>query len=340
MKLGIFFGGQSTEREVSFNTCYNICKVLSGEIDIELFELDLEGKIWMINRTFFNKSNWNYKDIGMYRMSCAVEYNVDIFMSLIHGNLGEDGGLQGLFRSLNKPFVGCSTLASALCMDKDITKRILDYEGINVADWLVMKTKESYTYEEIIETLGCPFYVKPASLGSSVGISRVTTKKEFVEALDVAFTFDKKIVLEQEIRGIEIECGVIGNEKVIVSEVGSIETEEDGFYDYTKKYVDEHGAILSIPALISKNLKKEIQDLSKKIYGILECQGMARIDFFIDQNEMITVSEVNTVPGFTNSSMFPLLFKEIGISYKELLLSLISYGFEMHENNNKVKYEL
>jgi len=342
MKLGIFFGGQSTERDVSFMTCHNIYKVLKDISDIELalFELDQEGRIWLIEKEFFEHKNIRSSQVTKFHKDPENSYStIDIFFSLIHGNLGEDGGLQGFFRTLNKPFVGCSTLSSAVCMDKDFTKRLLSFAEINVADWLVIENKEDYSFEQAVSKINLPFYIKPANLGSSVGISRVTTKEDYLSFLDVAFKYDKKVLLEQEIIGIEVECGVIGNEELIVSEVGSIETGENEFYDYTKKYTDEHGATLSIPATIQPSLKKEVQRISKIVYKTLECQGLARIDFFIDNNKNIIVSEVNTVPGFTSSSMFPLLFNEIGMSYEELLLKLIGYGFAAYEKQNAINYD-
>ena len=223
-------------------------------------------------------------------------------------------------------------------MDKDVAKRLLRDAGLLTARFHIYNVYERKTisFEKIKQDLGLPFFVKPANLGSSVGISKVHNKAEFVKALDSAFLYDSKVVIEEYVKGKEIECSVLGNEKPIASICGEIIPNHE-FYSYEAKYLDDNGAILSIPAKIPKALMCKVQALAVKTYKVLCCEGMARVDFFLKENGEIYINEINTIPGFTSISMYPKLWEESGISYEKLIDTLIKLAIDRHSKEKKLK---
>ncbi|QYA34111.1 D-alanine--D-alanine ligase family protein (plasmid) [Macrococcus psychrotolerans] len=338
-KVIVLCGGNSSEHEVSLKSAKNISDSLNQDkynlsimyiskseevIPITYDELKLlvEGK--KLDLSISKKEN-------LYLIGENNEEECVVF-PIIHGAFGEDGKLQSILETLNIPYVGSSSSTSAICIDKEFTKIIVQSLGIKVAKSLTIKKHESYvSYEEIVDKLGVPFFVKPSRQGSSVGISQVTNESEYTNGLEEAFKYDNKVIVEEKISGYELECGVLGNDNPIVSEIGKIETKDQDFYSYENKYIDENGAVLEIPAKIDPLIKSTIANYSLSIYKKLDCKGLSRVDFFVDK-EKIVFNEINTIPGFTNISMYPKLFNAVGISYDDLVDRLISLAIEEFKN--------
>ena len=255
----------------------------------------------------------------------------------MHGPFGEDGTIQGLLKLANLPFVGASVLGSAVGMDKDVMKRLMRDSKIPIARFITLTCtmKDQADFKDVEKQLGLPFFVKPANLGSSIGISRVSDQGEFIQAIDNAFQFDNKIVIEEYIKGREIECSVLGNDDPVASLPGEI-IPQGVFYSYKAKYVDENGARLEIPAKIGEHLTDQVMKLAVKTFRVLCCEGMARVDFFIKENNEIIVNEINTIPGFTKISMYPGLWEKSGIPYSELIDRLIQLALERHKKESRL----
>lgn len=234
------------------------------------------------------------------------------------------------------PFVGAGVLGSAIGMDKDVSKRLLKEAGIPVAKFITIYLKEKISYKQAFKKLGAVMFVKPANSGSSVGINRVKNEKEFKKAVSGAFKFDSKIIIEEAVSGREIECAVLGNDKPKASIPGEIISNHE-FYSYKAKYIDENGAELEIPAKLSKTEIKKIQQTAIKAFKILNCQGMARVDFFLNKSGKLLVNEINTIPGFTSISMYPKLWEASGIPLPKLLDKLIALGLEQFKKEQKLK---
>ena len=357
-KVGIIFGGKSAEHEVSLQSAKNIVEAIDKtKFEVFLIGIDKEGK-WHLNDQSsyllnaedpklirLNKSNDpiaivpGEMDKQLIHAENAVQLEqLDVVFPIVHGTLGEDGSLQGMLRLANLPFVGPSVLGSSICMDKDIAKRLLKDAGINVAKGLTYTsaTKEKISYEEAAAYLGTPMFIKPANQGSSVGVSKVSTKEEFEAGIRSAFQYDHKLIVEENIVGREIECSVLGNTDPKASLLGEILPHTE-FYSYESKYIDEKGAELAIPAELSDQVTKEMQNIAIKAFETLQCEGLARVDFFLTDNGDIYVNEVNTLPGFTKISMYPKLWEVSGISYPELIKRLIELAIERHERDRSLR---
>ncbi len=320
IKVGILFGGKSAEHEISLISAGNVIKALDTK--------KYQALLIKIPRT------------GAWPSSSDVQKlsRVDVVFPILHGPLGEDGTVQGLLKLADLPFVGAGVLGSAIGMDKDVLKRLLRDAHIPIPKFLVFKDSEktNISFAKVAKVLKTPFFVKPVNMGSSVGISKVHNAKEFSPAINHAFKFDSKIIIEENIIGREIECSVLGNDKPIASLPGEIIPTHE-FYSYEAKYLDENGAGLIIPAKLSKKIISEIKNLSIKVYKILECEGMARVDMFITNKGKIVINELNTIPGFTKISMYPKLWEASGISYSALIDKLIQLAIERHRKEIKLK---
>ena len=254
---------------------------------------------------------------------------VDVIFPVLHGPFGEDGSVQGLAELAGVPFVGASVFASAAAMDKDAAKRLLRDAGLPIARFRVVTPADNPSFAELTAELGRPLFVKPARLGSSVGVGKADTTEEFAAALAEAFRHDRKVLIEECMRGREVECGVLedADGTLTTSLPGEIvPTNRYAFYTYEAKYLDEHGAELKVPADLPKAVVKRVQDLSLRAFRALGCEAMARIDFFLLPDMRVVINEVNTIPGFTNISMYPLAFKASGVSNSELVDRLIKHA--------------
>lgn len=339
IKIGVIFGGMSTENEVSCISGASVIKHLNKEkYNVFPIYIDKIGNWYKVKLEDVEKSE---ELENKEHIENITEYlkQMDVIFSVLHGLYGEDGTIQGLFELLKIPYVGCGVLASSVGMDKVYTKLIFEKANINQAKYIyIRKYNEKYIYideefnEGILELediakitndkLRFPVFVKPSNSGSSVGINKAHNIEELKNAIVEAGKYDNKILIEEGIAGKEVECAVLGNEDVISSCVGEIKS-ADEFYSYDAKYNNENSKTL-IPAEISEENSKEIQKLAIKAFKAISGRGLSRVDFFIeDKTEKIYINEINTLPGFTNISMYPKLFEAVGISYEKLLDNLI-----------------
>ncbi|MBY7142210.1 D-alanine--D-alanine ligase [Virgibacillus sp. NKC19-3] len=357
-KVGIIFGGKSAEHEVSLQSAKNIVEAIdSDKYEIVLIGIDKDGK-WHLNDQSsyllhaenpkliqLNKSNDTIALVPgestdqLIHASDALSLDqLDVVFPIVHGTLGEDGSLQGMLRLANIPFVGSNVLGSSISMDKDIAKRLLKEAGIHVAKgFAYTRSKRNLiNYEEAVAQLGTPMFIKPANQGSSVGVSKVSTREEFEAGIESAFHYDHKVIVEESLVGREIECSVLGNADPKASLLGEILPQTE-FYSYESKYIDEKGADLAIPADVSDEVTKRMQKVAVHAFETLQCEGMARVDFFLTDDGEIYVNEVNTLPGFTKISMYPKLWEISGIPYSDLISELIELAIERQRNDSKLK---
>ena len=341
LKLGVIFGGMSTENEVSCVSAVSVIKNLNREkYDIYPIYIDKKGEWFeVLNIKENEKKGEELEDKNLIDNVIDFLRSLDIIFPVLHGLYGEDGTIQGMFELLKIPYVGCGVLASSIGMDKVYSKIIFDKAGINQTKYVyIRKNSGNYIFvdenfneknfnidelvDAIVDKLKFPMFVKPSNSGSSVGISKVKSKEELRIAVEKASEFDRKILIEEEIFGREVECAVLGNEDVLSSCVGEIKSAEE-FYSYDAKYNNQESKTL-IPADISKEKSDEIQKLAVKAFKAIDGKGLSRVDFFIEENTgKVYINEINTLPGFTSISMYPKLFESLGIKYTELLDKLI-----------------
>ncbi|MEO6398314.1 MAG: D-alanine--D-alanine ligase family protein [Tepidiformaceae bacterium] len=265
----------------------------------------------------------------------AALASCEVAFPLVHGTYGEDGTLQGFLEIGGIPYAGCGVAASAIGMDKALMKAIFNESKIQVTRYLVIRSWE-YTLTQnlsmklIEESIGYPCFVKPANGGSSVGITRADSREDLPGAMEVAFRYDDKVVIEQPVRGREVECSVLGNEEPVASVVGEIEPDRE-FYDYESKYSASSTTGLHIPARIDAATAAKVQELAIRMYQVMGCEGYARVDFFATDEGDVVANEINTIPGFTSISMYPKLWQASGLGYPELLTRILELAFERHE---------
>ena len=354
IKVGIIFGGKSEEHEVSLQSAKNIIEALDKEkYEITTIGIDKIGNWYRGNSNFIlNASDpklikLNKEDSvsvvpsvnnsgQLISLGSKRSSSMDVVFPVLHGPFGEDGTVQGLLKLTGIPFVGASVLGSAIGMDKDVMKRLFQHAKLPTAKFLVFEYSDEVNFKKIKRELGTPFFVKPANLGSSVGVSKVKNEKDFQEALQEAFRYDSKILVEKYIRGKEVECSVLGNKNPIASIPGEVLSKHE-FYSYEAKYIDENGAILEIPAKLSRAKIKQIQWLAIQAFKALCLEGMARVDFFLTIDGKIYINEANTIPGFTKISMYPKLWEASGISYSKLIDTLIELAIERFDRESKLK---
>ncbi|MBI5123382.1 D-alanine--D-alanine ligase [Candidatus Roizmanbacteria bacterium] len=354
IRVAVLFGGKSAEHEVSIQSAKNVIASLDkNKYDTVLIGIDKKGD-WHVCPTQYlfeasftekktlpstNDVSFVTKSEGNNLIAISGQENIgeiDVVFPVLHGPYGEDGSMQGLLKLANVPFVGSGVLGSAIGMDKDVMKRLLRDAGLPIGKFLTFRKGEKIKFKEVEKKLGLPLFVKPANLGSSIGVTKVKGEKNFQSAIDEAFLYDNKVIVEENIKGREIECSVLGNDNPIASIPGEIIASHE-FYDYDAKYMDENGAKLKIPAKLSKEKIKEIQKLAIQSFKILCLDGMARIDIFLSENGKFFINEANTIPGFTNISMYPKMWEGSGISNKELVEKLINLAIEKFAEQKKLK---
>ncbi len=357
LHIALLFGGNSSEHDVSKRSAHNIYDALDKDkYDVSLFMFTKDGILLNneASQKIFDGEPEDEVVEEAYRkmdlssplapiMALNEQKEIDFFFPVIHGNLGEDGTIQGLFKLLNKPYVGSNISASAMAFDKDLTKKIITQAGIRNTPYVLVtpENRADYSWGRIEEKLGNLTFVKPAKQGSSVGIHRVTNADEYETALDDAFKYDYKVLVEQGIdRPQEVEISILGNEHPIASKLGAVRVPKDDlFYDYENKFVDASGVVFELPVKLPQYLVDEITDMALKAYKALGMKGMARIDFLVDSNNVPYLGEPNTLPGFTNISLYPQMWEVSGISYSDLIDRLIQLGLEEFERNSKIKYD-
>ena len=362
LTIGIVCGGRSGEHEVSLQSAFGICNALDrSRFAPLLVAIDPDG-VWragpaealLLNPTDPARIRIDTKHepvilageggrgVLLARGGGREVARIDLFFPIIHGTDGEDGALQGMLRVLGLPFVGSDVLGSAVGMDKAVMKRLLRDAGLPVARWAEFTTAEAAeaALSQLERDLGLPVFVKPAALGSSVGIAKVTRREEFSPAVREALRFDRRILVEEAIVGREIECSVLGNRPPTAwppqaSLPGEV-IPRDGFYSYAAKYLDPAGAGLAIPAKLDGPAVRRVRELALRVFDALEAEGLARVDLFLKSDGELVVNEINTLPGFTPISMYPKLWEATGLKYADLLTRLIELGLERHRERGKL----
>ncbi len=337
LRVGIVFGGRSVEHEVSIVSARSVIEAIDKEkFDVVPIGVTKDGR-WLSEQD--SKSLLDNQRVESAAADLSIMGNtllsaLHIVFPLIHGAYGEDGRLQGMLELASIPYVGSGPLASALGMDKDMMKRLFGLRGLPVVRyrsffWHEWNRERESTLRSIMEELSFPLFVKPANTGSSVGITKVKEKMKLGDAIEDAFKYDNKVIVEQGIDAREIECSVLGNEEPLASVPGEIVPCNE-FYDYRAKYIDERSELI-IPAQLPPETSQAVRDIAIRAFTAIECSGMARVDFLLERGtDQMFVNELNTIPGFTPISMYPKLWEASGISYKELITRLIELGMERH----------
>jgi D-alanine-D-alanine ligase len=337
VRVAVLMGGRSSEHEISLASARSVLAALDpARYEATRIEIARDGR-WQLGRGAPAEL-----DAGSTAETLPVPTNssvpatladVDVVLPVLHGPFGEDGTVQGLLDLADVPYVGAGVAASAVCMDKDLFKAVLRDRGIPVARHHVLRLGDA-----VANPFGYPVFVKPARLGSSVGISKARSDAELEEAVALARRHDEKVLVEEFVEGIELECGVLGNLRPppIASVVGQVVPHAD-WYDYAAKY-EEGGSEIVIPAPVPDETAARVQALAVDAFVATECEGMARVDFFLRADGEVVVNELNTIPGFTETSVYSRLFEASGIPYPELLTRLIDLALERHERRGKLEY--
>jgi D-alanine-D-alanine ligase len=350
VRVAVLSGGRSSEHEISVASARSVLESLDPErYDAVTVEIDREGK-WQLESggsRGLDPGATAELDEGEGRTVVetlpvptesvpATLANVDVVIPVLHGPFGEDGTVQGLLELAGVPYVGAGVLGSALAMDKDKFKAVMRDSGIPVTRNITLREGD-----ELDNPFGYPVFVKPARLGSSVGITKVRSEEELAPAVALAFRHDEKVLIEEFVAGIEVECGVLGsNRSPIASLPGEIVShgfDAPDWYDYSAKY-DEGGMDLIIPPRISQEQIERVQRLAVESFVAAECDGMARVDFFVDTDGVVLVNELNTIPGFTATSVYAKLFEASGIPYSELLDRLVELALQRHERRSRLQF--
>lgn len=342
LRVAVLFGGRSSEHEVSVRSARSVVAAMDkNKYEPVLIGIDKSGK-WLPERDsvmlLASSGAPKTKEITVPELSTGMRNSIDAVFPVLHGSYGEDGTMQGFLKLAGVPFVGPSVLGSAVGMDKDVTKRLLQNAGIKVAEGVVFKKHEigEIRFSSIKKKFGLPLFVKPANAGSSVGVSKVRNEKEFNSAIENAFKFDTKLLIEKFVPGREIECAVLGNEKPEASVLGEIIPGDD-FYSYDDKYAVTSAYQSKIPAEIPKKIAEKMRQTAVKAYEVLCLEGMTRVDFFLLKDGTFLINEVNTIPGFTSISMYPKLWEATGISYPKLIDKLITLAISRFKREMALK---
>lgn len=347
-KVALLYGGRSVEHGVSVNSGRNIFEFIDKE-NFEVIPIGIsQTGQWFLTQGVTKDVEQGKalglildpKNAGLILLASGDRIKVDLVFPVLHGTDGEDGSIQGLIKALDIPMVGTGVLGSSVSMNKVIAKKMLKEAGVPVSKFLTYsyRDKKKINFEEIVKKLKLPFMVKSASLGSSVGVSKVSKKTQFKKALEEAFRYDHEVIIEEFITGREIECAIMGNTPAIASNPGEIIINKNyEFYTFDAKYVDPDAVKIEVPANVDKASSKTIREVSLKAYETLRCEDFARVDLFLTKKGKIYVNEINTIPGFTNSSMFPMMWKEKGISFTELITKLITLALERFAENKRIE---
>jgi D-alanine-D-alanine ligase len=348
--VAILYGGRSVEHGVSVNSAKNIFE----HLDKEHFEplaigINQRGK-WFLTKGVDKDIDQGQplglildpEKPGFILMASGDRLKVDMIFPVLHGTDGEDGSIQGLIKAIDLPMVGTGVLGSAVSMNKIIAKRLLEEAGIPVTKFVAFhfRDRNKIKFEAVKKKLGLPFMVKSASLGSSVGVTKVSKKSEFKSAVEESFRYDHEILIEQFVQGREIECAILGNDPAEASNPGEIViSKKYEFYTFDAKYVDAEAVEIKVPAKLDKKSVKQIREVSLLAYQALQCQDFSRVDLFLTKKGKIYVNEINTIPGFTNSSMYPMMWNERGISFTGLISKLLNLANERYTANKRIEHD-
>ena len=350
IRLGILFGGQSAEHNISIQSAKSIIEQIdSDKYDIFPIGIDKRGCWHFFKPQPFLRNLKNHYPPTFSKKDplfpCLLKKihpnklliippiftkNLDVIFPILHGPFGEDGTIQGLCELAHLPYIGSNHLSSAICMDKGIMKQILKGQNLPVANYRTLHFDDPLNEKKIIEALDLPLFIKPAQMGSSIGISKVCSPSELIDAIKKGFQYDERILIEQCIDGREIECSVLGNRYPEASLPGEILPTHE-FYSYRAKYRNKISNPFIIPAQLEIEKRKEIQELSIRVFKIFHCEGMARIDFFLKKDGTIIINELNTIPGFTPISLYPKLWEVSGVGYSQLIERLIALAIQRYK---------
>jgi len=348
LHVGLIYGGQSSEHEISVRSARNVFSALDPDrYTVTLITISPKGQ-WFLGSPEHLASE-DSSSLGLpiqfapqtgARSVLTIgesdeALDLDVAFPMLHGQNGEDGRIQGLLHSLGLAFVGCDVLASAACMDKDVTKRLLDHAGIPVTPSRTVSPRDTVDFDALAEALGTPMFVKPANSGSSVGVTKVEHAHQLDAALELAFAYDRKVLIETGINGREIECAVLGNETPQASVPGEIVSTAQ-FYTYDAKYEDPDASRMEVPANLPPEVLERVRQLAIEAYTTLGCEGMARVDVFVTPEHDVLVNEINTIPGFTSRSMYPVMWAHEGLELPALVDRLIELAMERHQRDAQV----
>lgn len=353
--IALIFGGKSAEHEVSIRSAKNVADALDKDQytpvligiskeggwyrfpDLNVFShVAIEDNALPANAEQVALISLTGKPV-LYSLKDHSKTDIHCALPILHGTMGEDGTIQGLFKMVQLPFVGCGVFSSAAGMDKEVMKRLLNDAKVPNAKYLLLTPHKTTTFDELVVNLGLPFFIKPANAGSSVGVHKIKSAVDFAGKLADAFQFDNKVLAEEFIQGRELECSVLGhNHDPKASLPGEVIPQHE-FYSYEAKYVDEKGAFIEIPAKLDAETTKRLQQMAIKTYQAMGCDGLTRVDFFLKTNGDLYVNEINTIPGFTKISMYPKMWEASGLKYKDLITLLINFAFEKFADEQKLK---
>jgi len=346
VKVAILYGGRSVEHGVSVNSARNIAEYIDRKkYSVIPIGITQQGAWYLTPEVTRNirsgkRLSANLDPRQFWLSDGKKRIKIDLVFPVLHGTDGEDGSIQGLLKSLSVPMVGTGVLGSALSMHKIVAKRLLREAGLPVADFIPMHIHDTPkpTFEEISKKLGLPFMVKAASLGSSVGVTKVKAKSGYNKALRDAFTYDTELLFEQYISGREIECAILGNDPAKASLPGEIiVSKKYDFYTFDAKYVDSTAVSIDVPAKLKPEHSALIREYSVRAFEALKCEDYARVDLFLSSDGNVFVNEINTIPGFTNSSMYPMMWRERGLSFTDLISRLIELSLKRHIAASRVE---
>jgi D-alanine-D-alanine ligase len=346
-RIALIYGGRSVEHGVSINSARNIAKYIDKS-RFEPFYIGItESGQWHLTE-HIDKNISAGESLSLSLTTHEPSFvtpsgkilKADVIFPILHGTDGEDGSVQGLFKVVDLPMVGTGVLGSAISMSKVITKKILKEAGLPVSPFLYghFNNQSEFTFDRVRQQVGLPFMVKSASLGSSVGVSKVNSQADFEKALSEAFRFDDVVLFETYIKGREVECAILGNYPPETSLPGEIIISHAyEFYTFDAKYVDPDAVKIEIPANVTPSEAEKIRTLSLRAYQELACEDFARVDLFLTENGEVFINEINTIPGFTNSSMYPMMWKERGIGFTDLISRLIDLALERYRRGKRLQ---
>jgi D-alanine-D-alanine ligase len=336
VRVAVVMGGRSSEHEISLASARSVLESLDpARYETVTVEIGRDGR-WELGSGSRPELEGDGRSVvetlpvPTSRVPATLA-EVDVVFPVLHGPFGEDGTVQGLLELADVPYVGAGVTASALCMDKDLFKSVLRDHGVPVTRSVTLRKPDGFE-----SPFGFPVFVKPARLGSSVGITKARGVDELRAGLELAFRHDEKVLVEEFVSGVEVECSVLGNEEPIASIPGEIVANAD-WYDFSAKY-DEGGMDLVIPPRVPEKSIERVQELSVQAFRVTECEGMARVDCFVREDGEVLINELNTIPGFTATSVYAKLFEASGIPYEELLERLVQLALERHERRAKLKF--
>jgi D-alanine-D-alanine ligase len=344
LQVAILYGGRSVEHEISIRSAKNVVdNIDTGLFEVFIIGIDKKG-VWYLKEQVDSQIDQG-RPISLRLDATATilhtsdgqfELGPDVVFPVLHGTDGEDGSIQGLFTAMDLPVVGSGVLGSAISMDKIVSKKILMASGVPVADYVEYSRyqKSEISFQKVVDAVGLPFMVKSASLGSSVGVTMVKSEADFENALSEGFKYDHQIIIEKYVKGRELECAVIGNSDIEASYPGEIVIMKDyDFYTYTAKYLDEKAIAIEVPAKLDGQIAEKIRKVSIQAYQALRCEDFARVDLFLTESGEVIVNEINTIPGFTSASMFPVMWQHMGLDYKTLISRLIQMCLKRYNDS-------